>query len=209
MKKIAVSQRLDIVPEYGERRDTLDVRWAKLLETMGIVPLAMPSGLRSPIDWLDAVNADGIILTGGNDLAIVNDSPESQLRDELESKAIIWGLERGKPLFGVCRGAQALAHHFGAEIVMADGHVGNRHRLHLTQEGRQEIPSYSERTVNSYHGFGIQVLPDPLVTLAVSEDGLVEAFRHKTLPLWGILWHPERETSLCDADRTIIENVFT
>lgn len=208
MKKIALSQRLHTVPEYGERRDALDVRWAGLLDMLGMVPLAIPSGLRAPGDWLDAVGADGIILTGGNDLAIVKDSPESRLRDELESKVIGWGLDRVKPLLGVCRGAQALAYHFGAKIVAAEGHVGNRHQLRLTPEGRQVMPSFSEPTVNSYHDFGIGALPKPLVTLATSDDGLIEAFCHKNLPLWGILWHPEREPDLCNADRAIIESVF-
>ena len=36
-----------------------------------------------------------------------------------------------------------------------------------------------------------------LEVLQRAEDGVIEAFRHKTLPVWGIQWHPERLTADC------------
>ena len=50
---------------------------------------------------------------------------------------------------------------------------------------------------NSCHHQIIGRLGTGLEVLQRAEDGVVEAFRHKTLPVWGIQWHPERLTADC------------
>ena len=35
-------------------------------------------------------------------------------------------------------------------------------------------------------------LADCLEPIAFDDNGVVEAFKHKELPQWGIVWHPER-----------------
>ena len=49
--------------------------------------------------------------------------------------------------------------------------------------------------VNSYHHWGITIagLAPPLEPFAIS-DGMVEGFYHPTLPIVGIVWHPERKS---------------
>ena len=36
-------------------------------------------------------------------------------------------------------------------------------------------------------------MPGHIETLAVSEDGCIEAFKHKTKNIVGLMWHPERD----------------
>jgi len=38
----------------------------------------------------------------------------------------------------------------------------------------------------------IERLPEDFLSLAMDKDGNPEAFRHKSLPVFGIVWHPER-----------------
>ena len=49
--------------------------------------------------------------------------------------------------------------------------------------------------LHCYHdsGFTAADLPETLEPLAQTGDGCIEAFRHRHLPVLGILWHPERE----------------
>jgi putative glutamine amidotransferase len=47
--------------------------------------------------------------------------------------------------------------------------------------------------VNSYHGQTITQLGKGMIPLAIHEaDQTIEAFRHEHLPIFGIVWHPER-----------------
>ena len=45
--------------------------------------------------------------------------------------------------------------------------------------------------VNSYHKTCIEELGNDLDPIAWNGKH-VEAFKHKTKPIWGLLWHPER-----------------
>ena len=41
--KIAITQRVSIIPEYGERRDCLDQAWTKFLGACGLIPVLLPN----------------------------------------------------------------------------------------------------------------------------------------------------------------------
>ena len=72
-------------------------------------------------------------------------------------------------------------------------------RLHSVQNAPSFLRElYGERCmVNSCHHQIIGRLGTGLEVLQRAEDGVVEAFRHKALPVWGIQWHPERLTADC------------
>jgi putative glutamine amidotransferase len=46
--------------------------------------------------------------------------------------------------------------------------------------------------VNSFHTNKITKVGKDFDVIATTVDGDVEAFKHKTKPIWGIVWHPER-----------------
>ena len=54
----------------------------------------------------------------------------------------------------------------------------------------------NEIMVNSFHHQGIFLEQfdnqKELIPLLVAEDGVVEAFKHKTLPIFAVQYHPER-----------------
>jgi putative glutamine amidotransferase len=62
--------------------------------------------------------------------------------------------------------------------------------------------------VNSYHGFSLATGPLDFEVLARSEDGEIEAIRHKSLPWEGWMWHPEREENFAARDVQRIKALF-
>ena len=73
----------------------------------------------------------------------------------------------------------------------------------------QTIAVRGESTdVNSYHRFGTRESRAPLETWAVASDGVVKAVRHRTLPVLGIMWHPERTSPVAAADVALFRRQF-
>ena len=67
--KIGLTQRVQLVPDYGERRDCLDQRWTPLLEQAGLTAVPLANLSADVGAHVDALGLGGAILTGGNDLA--------------------------------------------------------------------------------------------------------------------------------------------
>lgn len=120
---------------------------------------------------------------------------------------------RGVPMLGVCLGHQALGEAFGGRTVRAarlmHGKTGSvRHDGAGLFRG---IPSPFE--VARYHSLvtDAAALPDALEAVAWSDgpDGReeIQAARHRTLPLWGVQFHPESLFSQHGA--TLLENFLT
>jgi putative glutamine amidotransferase len=44
--------------------------------------------------------------------------------------------------------------------------------------------------------------------LAVSDDGVIESIRHKSLPIVGTMWHPERENPFRNFDIKMVRSIY-
>ncbi len=209
MKKILLSQRLIQNPSYPEIREALDIQWGAFLSKCGLLPIAL--SFKAPLDeYFRLIKPDGVLLTGGNDLASLNPTdPLCKMRDEFESRLIEIAVKSKIPLLGVCRGAQMVAHFFGSTFKKRDGHVGINHRVRFQGRGIFEA-NYSQKTlVNSYHGFCIQSTGKELLTEGIVEtDQTVEAFSHKSLPIFGMMWHPERVDPFLVSDISFFKKIF-
>lgn len=206
--RIAITQRVEWVQGYHERRDCLDQQWSLLLESLGFDAVAVPNGLRDPQAWLARQHVAGLILTGGNDLAhLPQASRPSPERDATESALLAWALSARLPVLGVCRGMQMLNHFLGGGLVPVQGHIACRHEVGaLTDDAR--FKAYRE--VNSFHGWGLmapQLAPDLQAHLCAS-DHTIEAVTHAQLPWVGVMWHPERETPTSVLDAQLIRQLF-
>jgi N5-(cytidine 5'-diphosphoramidyl)-L-glutamine hydrolase len=197
MKVVAVTQRVVIVPEYGERRDSLDQAWPKFLTECGLTPLAIPNVLEVALDLCAGTEISGLVLTGGNDLAQCGgDAPE---RDAVEFALLDWGEKRGLPVLGVCRGMQVIQRRFGIDLQRVEGNVARRQVIRIDGEPRE---------VNSFHHFAALESRPPLDVWAIGDDGVVKAVRHSTEPITGIMWHPERCSPFSPADVALFREVF-
>lgn len=197
MKTVAITQRVMIMAESGERRDCLDQAWPRFLAACGVLPRVIPNVMDVALGLCDAPDVAGLILTGGNDLASVGgDAPE---RDAVENALLDLAERRGLPAVGVCRGMQVIQQRAAIALRRVKGHVA----------GRQVIRVHGEpMEVNSYHHFAAFESRPPLEVWAVADDGVVKAIRHSTRPITGIMWHPERRAPFAAYDLELFRRIL-
>ncbi|MGA3239224.1 MAG: gamma-glutamyl-gamma-aminobutyrate hydrolase family protein [Bryobacteraceae bacterium] len=197
MKAVAITQRVSVVPAYGERRDCLDQAWTKFLAACGLLPVLLPNITEAALALCEGAGIAGLVLTGGNDLAVFGgDAPE---RDATENMLLDMAERRRLPVLGVCRGMQVIQQRFAIPLCRVEGHVAQRQVIRIDGERKE---------VNSYHCFGAFDSRPPLEVWAVADDGVVKAVRHSAEPITGIMWHPERRSPFSPADVTLFRQVF-
>lgn len=198
LKRIIVSQRVDVVESYGEIRDAIDQKWYDFFSELGILLVLAPNDARMLKLLLHEMRFDGVLLTGGsNPVAYGGNSCK---RDCTDSALIAYACDKELPLIGVCRGCQSIALFFGGILKTVENHVAKRHM----------IRGVIERDVNSFHGFAIAdgVFPQALEILSIAEDGTIESLSHKEKPLLGIMWHPEREQPFQSGDLDLFKRQY-
>jgi gamma-glutamyl-gamma-aminobutyrate hydrolase PuuD len=197
MTTVAITQRVAVIPEYGERRDCLDQAWPRLLRACGLLPLPLPNVAEVALEMFRRPDLAGLVLTGGNDLAAVGgNAPE---RDQTENALVDQAEARGLPVLAVCRGMQLIQHRHGIALSRVEGHVTRRQTIAIRGESAE---------VNSYHCFGARESRPPLDVWAVAADGVVKAIRHASRPITGIMWHPERNSPFAADDIALFRSVF-
>ena len=198
--RIALTMRVVDGDDGVETRDAISRDWIKRLNTWNMTPLLFPNGLSEPQDYLTMLAPDLIVLTGGGEPGIPTE------RAHTEEAALIHSAKTGTPVLGICRGMQVINRFFGGVLHRIDGHVGELHRV--TVEAHW-APIYDLwQGVNSFHEWGIATegLGKELSITARDAGGWIEGFVHRTRPLAGIMWHPERDGAPF-ADRTLFERL--
>jgi gamma-glutamyl-gamma-aminobutyrate hydrolase PuuD len=197
MRTLLVTQRVAIIADYFERRDCLDQAWARFIVQCGLLPLPLPNVTEVALALCRSLDAAGILLTGGNDLVTLGgEAPE---RDAVENALLDLAEQRRLPVLGVCRGMQMIQQRFQIQLHPVGGHI-MRTQVIAVEGDRREV--------NSYHRFGAFESKPPLDAWAVADDGIVKAVRHRSLPLTGIMWHPERFSVPAAQDIALFRRVF-
>lgn len=192
---------------YPEIRDALDTRWACFFKRISAIPIPLPS-CTNIVSFLDAISPDGILLSGGNSLASLEDSQVNILRDRVDRIVIEYALKRDLPILGICRGMQSILAYFGSSFTRVAEHVTESHAISKVGSSRFIPDARRERRVNSYHAYGSQNCPAPLKVLYRSKDGCIEAAEHYSKPMAGIMWHPERLARPGKLDIQLFKNIF-
>ena len=122
------------------------------------------------------------------------------------SLELIRALPPEVPLLGVCLGHQALGQAFGGRIVRAPRIMhGKTSAIH--HDGRGVFAGLPQPfTATRYHSLVIaeDSVPDCLEISARTEDGVIMAVRHRSLPLEGVQFHPE--SILTSAGKDLLRN---
>jgi len=184
-----------------------------------MVPTVDKEGLihRSNIRVADYARVlDGLVLQGGADVSPLTYGEEplrpewagDRLRDVYEIELVHEFVEAGKPVLGVCRGAQIINVAFGGtlyqdvrmQIPDAREHVTDAYEKHLHEirfvagSGLARMYRGVERpSVTSIHHQSIKSLGRGLRVEALSEpDGVIEAIRGEGKGyVFAVQWHPE------------------
>ena len=97
------------------------------------------------------------------------------------------------PLLGVCLGHQCIDDVFGGDVVRAGRLMHGKRSpiLHRGTDVFRGMPSPFAAT--RYHSLLVErsSLPDCLEITAETAEGEIMGLRHKTLPIWGVQFHPE------------------
>jgi putative glutamine amidotransferase len=203
--------------DAGATRIGLAVSYARAVERAGGLPVLVPplTDGNHAASVLDA--ADGLLLTGGEDVdprrygaerhhTVSDISPE---RDEAEIALLESARWRGRPVFAICRGVQLLNVALGGTLVQdipsqrphALSHDrGEDHRQARIHAVRIERASrlaaalgVEELQVNSFHHQAPDRIADGLRATAIAPDGIVEGLEWHGEDWWavGVQWHPE------------------
>jgi putative glutamine amidotransferase len=162
---------------------------------------------------------DGLLFTGGVDVAPwrFGEEPIRQLgrigfeRDECEMRLLEAALERGMPVFGICRGHQLVNIALGGSVFQdihaqrpgSGGHYPEDfpvdelyHHIDVTSPHSVIAAALGagKSLVNSFHHQAIDRLAPGLAVTAVSEDGIIEACERAGSYLVTVQFHPESLT---------------
>ncbi|HEX4343289.1 MAG TPA: gamma-glutamyl-gamma-aminobutyrate hydrolase family protein [Verrucomicrobiae bacterium] len=194
--------------EFQDLSTSLSLRYEKSISTAGGLPMLMPTTTDKDLIAESVERADGILLTGGDDIcpdlylkrlprkirATVEESPDGGARDLRELLVLHEIFKQRKPLLAICRGHQLLNISLGGTLFVdipsqlpeAINHARSDKRnemVHQAQltEGSLLARITNERTmgVNSAHHQAVDRVAEPLRVTARSPDGVVEGMELK------------------------------
>jgi len=139
------------------------------------------------------------------------ETPEPVDEYAMDARLIRFFLERGKPIFGICGGHQALNVFFGGTLKKLDDPVNHKsgevpsHVIDITPGSFvHDVFGTESATVNSYHNWEIGRLAPCLTVAARTRDGVIEAVECREKHVYATQWHPEQSFHTGD----VIEHKF-
>lgn len=186
----------------GRKKDT--VNYENFIKRLPATPL-------TTLSPGELSHCDALILPGGGDITPAffgehntgSRNIDTEL-DILQFQALEFCLKRNLPVLGICKGMQLINVAFGGSIIqdMPDA------SLHRYLNGDQYHPTdiapdsclyqlYGSRlTVNSAHHQCIGQLGTDLLPIQwCTHDNCIEGIIHRSRPILGLQWHPERLVS--------------
>lgn len=157
--------------------------------TWNLVHYLMELGAEVEVVRNDAISA-GQALSSGASAFLLSPGPCTPNEAGVSLDLVAAAADAGAPLLGVCLGHQAIGQHFGGQVVR--GGLMHGKTSPVTHDGTglfAGIPS--PFTATRYHSLIVDNIPQSLVVNATSEDGSVMAFRHQSLPIHSVQFHPE------------------
>jgi Predicted glutamine amidotransferases len=195
----------------------------------GSVPVLIPSFLPSETFTAQLDRLDGILFTGGGDIAVdrYGGKPHSRIndvdpeRDSLELSLLELFIKKEKPFLGICRGFQMINVALGGTLYtdiedQKQGAIKHdyypecprsylAHNVAVKAGTRlAKIMGETDIPVNSLHHQGAKDISLGLIKSAIAPDGLVEAVELPDHPFGiAVQWHPEWLK-----DQMVMRNLF-
>jgi carbamoyl-phosphate synthase small subunit len=157
----------------------------RCLDQAGCEVIVVPAATSA--DTIRSMAPDGIFLSNGPGDPEPLDYAIQTIRELLGFR----------PIFGICLGIQLLARAMGGKTYkLKFGHRGANQPVKNLKTGRIEITSQN-------HGFAVDLTTlnpnDAEITHINLNDQTLEGFRHRTLPVFAVQYHPEASPGPHDA----------
>lgn len=207
----------------GLKRDYVNRDYVKSVSQAGGAPVIMTAVDDEEIVRAQTASVDGIILSGGWDLEpqLYGEEPMWQQGftlpevDYFYLKVIKAAAEMGKPVFGICKGIQAINVAFGGTLYQdIQGQLENtiKHNQSAPREcGTHDVKIEKDSflgeclpekiRINSFHHQSVKTLADGFKVIAQADDGVIEGIeRTKGSFVAAVQWHPEMMASHGNAE---------
>ncbi len=157
--------------------------------TWNLVHYLMELGAEVEVVRNDEISA-GQALSSGAEAFLISPGPCTPNEAGVSLELVSACADAGRPLLGVCLGHQSIGQYFGGKVVR--GGLMHGKTSQITHDGTglfKGLPS--PFTGTRYHSLVVENVPDELIVNANSDDGFVMGFRHDTLPIHSVQFHPE------------------
>ena len=179
----------------------------------GGVPILTAMGDEDVYDQLTDI-ADGIILSGGGcDINPVTYRDKNRKcsgindeMDRMEFHLFESAVKKGIPVLGICRGIQVINVAMGGTLIQDIPEEVENLTVHKEVYDRNTCNHpviakpdtlfaklFGEQFItNSHHHQAVKECGKGLIPSVTTEEGVIEAIEHESLPIFGTQWHPER-----------------
>ena len=203
----------------GRHINAQNSSYIKAIIHAGGAPFLIPVEARDEVLRTLFRQADGILLTGGGDIApyFFGEEPHpsssnvQSARDELEIALVRSAVEENKPLLGICRGIQVMNVALGGSLhqdIASQCRDAGRHDYFYSSDYPRDFLAHAVRVepdaklgaalrgeqlpVNSLHHQALKEIPSTYRVVARAPDGIVEGIEIPEHPFAvGVQWHPE------------------
>jgi anthranilate synthase component 2 len=157
--------------------------------TWNLVHYLMELGAKVEVVRNDAMSAEEAVRSGA-DAFLLSPGPCTPNEAGISLDLVGACAAAGRPLLGVCLGHQSIGQHFGGRVVRGGLMHGKTSPISHDGTGLFEgLPS--PFTATRYHSLVVEEIPPELIVNATAGDGSVMGFRHESLPIHSVQFHPE------------------
>lgn len=201
---IGVSPRFSTSEKTGYQFLQINMDYIKQITNRNAIPLILtPSNSFKE----SLAMCDGFIIIGGDDINPICYHETNELglskgindvEDALDKEIFTYCLENKVPLLGICRGIQAIAAFDNGSLYQD---IATFHLRHAETEKKHTVERVNignlskllpeNFLVNSFHHQAVKSVSSDYIVTYKNQD-VIEAIEHKTLPIYGVQWHPER-----------------
>ena len=199
MKNILITTNV----KYSKKRGfsfSIEKNWIDYSRKLNFNPILCNYN-KLDLELLKNKKLHGIILTGGNDLRIINKKKENIFRDKRETELFKLSLRLKIPILAVCRGSQLVGSIFNHKIVRVKNHVLKNHTLKII---KNSLLKKKKIEVNSYHNFAIKNVSINFEIIAKHQDDTIELSHSRKDKILCLMFHPERK----NISQNIVDNLI-